>query len=336
MAKPKRKHLAALDIQKSPMLSAQAAPTRSLSSTKRESPLNAEASVSSDEDHSPNLDGNKDRTGGTPLASLSFQGGGHESVANMNPSPLRQDDDSHSGCSSWVEVRKQRVVIIIPPLPKAKSKPPIKNLACARKENLQHTPRKNREAVFKNRGCVKSPSSKVYGKKASNSIRTLETESKGNGSGMLEAIGRDTAPISGMEILLASALGTEHTPWQDRRQHHIDLLASCTQEEASLDTADSSIQPKSSLAKRAVVRSKGALKVQCKPAKSNEAKRIMMSEKISHSNSDRGIDMSFALSINQSIKVVTLKKHLEKAGGLKQWLCSLGLVQFKEAFGKRS
>lgn len=41
------------------------------------------------------------------------------------------------------------------------------------------------------------------------------------------------------------------------------------------------------------------------------------------------------LSANQSFKVLTLKKQLEKAGGLSKWLFSVGLERFVEVFEKR-
>ncbi|KAI5082044.1 hypothetical protein GOP47_0001787 [Adiantum capillus-veneris] len=263
----------------------------------------------------------------TAQASSSLQEGGHDAAAK------HQDDDAHSDCNSWVEVRKQRVVIIIPPLPETKFEFPSTTLARVRKDEAHCTSRKPSAVLPQDTGRAKSSSGKVYGKKAWNALKT-ERE------GMRETTSRDPPPISGMDILLASALGADHTGWQDMRHHRIDLLASCTREEASLDTADSSIQPLPIKAKPVMV-NKGALKLHCKPAHSNKSKKLMKPQNTTgfknnlNKNKSKGTEISYVSSVNHSIRVVTLKKHLEKAGGLKGWLCSLGLSQFKEAFGKR-
>lgn len=363
MAKIKRKHLAALDVQKRQKLPAQEAPIRPLSPNKEESSPNAEQPTlpsptpllsRNDREHSTQHDGERDLNAEISCTSLSARAAGYQAQADTKPLCLQQHGDPDSDCNSWVEVRKQRIVIIIPPAPEATPKPHTRP-ACLRKDNTQCTSRQKRAVLPEDRSRDKGPSSKVYGKKSwkKKAIRSLETERKGNGKRTRKKISRDPPPISSMDILLASALGTDHSPWHEKPDHNIDLLASCTQEEeeeeASLDTADSSIQPKSSLVKRRklVIRNKGASKVHCKPAHGNKAKELTRPQQDTcvlnnlrsfdhvHTYERQGIGDSPVLSVSQSIRVVILKKHVEKAGGLKGWLSSLGLGQFKEAFGKR-
>ncbi|KAH7316304.1 hypothetical protein KP509_21G087300 [Ceratopteris richardii] len=275
------------------------------------------------------------------------------------PVAMRQDEnDAESDCNSWVEVKKQRVLIIIPPVPETTLERPMGKPMSSQKGIARYTSAKSRRVACGDSTISdKLLSIKVYNRRKNkktwmDAVRTLETRGEaieGNATGKTNK----GDPVSGMDILLASALGSDNTSWQGVK-HHPNGSDPPADEVVSLDTADSSIQPTNSshkgdrlraieLRSRSEHSDKGrnhaaVIHTTC-PSSGLREPDCMIRKAIPDDDDDGGgggdCD-SGVLSPSEAIRALNLEKHLKNAGGFERWLCSLGLGQFREVFDKRT
>ncbi|KAH7316352.1 hypothetical protein KP509_21G089600 [Ceratopteris richardii] len=217
----------------------------------------------------------------------------------------------------------------------------------------QYACTKTMGVIHKNR-CVTGNAykSKVYNKRKKvrariNASEGWETEETIAWNASEKTI-KDAPPLSGIDLLLASALGLGDISWPEMKNDGTGLPDSCVDRDASLNTVDSSYQHNYAHREREedALGSFSAMNQHHNAEHSMEGrKRIAVDPGTHLSNGSMGpgcTDRALILvdkhpgflNVNESIRVLNLRKHLKNAGGLNRWLYSLGLEQFMDVFDK--
>ncbi|KAH7316340.1 hypothetical protein KP509_21G089100 [Ceratopteris richardii] len=250
--------------------------------------------------------------------SCGFQISVHQAGASAETSSLRHHENhAESDCKSWVEVRKQRVVIVIPPVPESRRNRSIAKLPSRKGVANQYASIQIMGVIHKRR----SVKEKVYNK--TKKVRMCINGSEGWETG--EAIS-----------------------WNAREKTRKDappVSDSCGDKASSLDAADSSHEPNHSNRGRDS-RIHCAMKHRDKSDHSIEGRNHMAEDPDAQLNdapigpvctgsgSTPGDKRAGFFNVSEGIRVINLEKHLKNAGGLKRWLYSLGLEQFMDVFDK--
>ncbi|KAH7316344.1 hypothetical protein KP509_21G089300 [Ceratopteris richardii] len=307
------------------------------------------------------------RNGNHPAeASCSFQISGHQAGDIAGTSCLRHHDyNAERHCKPWVEVRKQRVVIVIPPIPETRRKSSIEKQP-SRKGVPNHYASTQIIGVIHERRSQKAFKNKVYNKRKKvrmciNGSGGWETEKDALPvSGIekdappviswnaREKTRKDAPALSGIDLLLSSALRLGDISSSDVKNDCNGSQDSCGDKASSLDAADSSHEPSHSYRgwDRGVSRIHSAMKHRDKSDHSLEGWNHMAQDPDNQLNdgpigtgrtgrrSIPGDKRAGLFNASECIRIINLEKHLKNAGGLKRWLYSLGLEQFMDVFDK--